>query len=44
LKVSLSSPITTTGESSPLNAKRSQPPISPLTMKPSPSRKALTGR
>ena len=44
LKVSLSSPITTTGGSSPLNANRSQPPISPLTMKPSPSRKALTGR
>jgi hypothetical protein len=44
LKVSLSSPITTTGGSSPLNANRSQPLISPLTTKPSPSRKALTGR
>ena len=44
LKVSLSSPITTTGGSSPLKASRSQPPISPLTTKPSLSRKVLTGR
>ena len=44
LKVSLSSLITTTGGSSPLNANRSQPPTSPLTTKPSPSRKPLTGR
>ena len=44
LKVSLSSQITTTGRSSPFNATRSQPPTSPLTTKPSPSRKALTGR
>jgi hypothetical protein len=44
LKVSLSSPITTIGGSSPLKASRSQPPISPLTTKPSLSRKVLTGR
>ena len=44
LKANLSSPITTTGGSSPFNANRSQPPTSPLTTKPSPSRKALTGR
>ena len=44
LKVSLSSQITTTGRLSPFNATRSQPPTSPLTTKPSPSRKTLTGR
>ena len=38
------SPITTTGGSSPLSATGSQPPTSPLTVKPSFSRKRLTGR
>ena len=44
LKVSFSSPITTTGGSSPLSATRSQPPTSPLAAKPRPSRKLFTGR
>ena len=44
LMVCFSSPITTIGGVSPLSATRSQPPISPLTVKPSLSRKCLTGR
>src|ERR1700732_1680426 len=44
LKESFNSPITTIGGSSPLSATRSQPPTSPLTVKPRLSRKRLTGR
>ena len=44
LKVSFSSPITTIGGSLLLSATKSQPPTSPLTVKPSFSRKRLTGR
>jgi hypothetical protein len=42
LNCSFSSQITMIGGTSALNASRSQPPISPLTIKPNPSRKSLT--
>src|SRR3954451_3614322 len=43
LKDSFNSPITTIGGSSALRPTRSQPPTSPLTVKPRFSRKLLTG-